>query len=70
MRAQAPQLPYAAQPRRWSTALRAAALEALARVDLTPLDAHQTFHLAESFAMAGDTATAMTLLEYAVDHGM
>jgi hypothetical protein len=38
-------------------------------VDLTPLDAHHTFHIAESFAMAGNTARALTLLEHAVDHG-
>ena len=48
---------------------RAEALEALAHLDFAPLDAHQTFHLAESFAMAGETAQALELLEWAVDHG-
>ena len=45
------------------------ALKALARLDAAPLDAHQTFHIAESFAMVGDTARALELLEWAVDHG-
>jgi len=48
---------------------RAEALAALAHLDFAPLDAHQTFHLAESFAMAGQTARALELLEWAVDHG-
>jgi len=47
-----------------------AALEALAAVDVTGLDAHHTFHFSESYAMAGDTARALTLLERAVDRGM
>jgi TolB-like protein/Flp pilus assembly protein TadD len=73
MRANAPQLPYTAQLSALvesSRGRRDAARETLARIDLAPLDAHQTFHLAESFAMAGDTSTALTLLEFAVDHGM
>jgi serine/threonine protein kinase/tetratricopeptide (TPR) repeat protein len=45
------------------------ALKALARLDVAPLDAHQTFHFAESFAMAGDTRRALELFEWAVDHG-
>ncbi|MBE0594609.1 MAG: hypothetical protein IH616_19655, partial [Gemmatimonadales bacterium] len=47
----------------------AAALEALRKVDVAPPDAHQLFHLSESFAMAGDTARALQLLERAVDGG-
>lgn len=47
-----------------------AALATLAGVDRNALDAHHTFHLAESVAMAGDTARALELLEWAVDHGM
>jgi tetratricopeptide (TPR) repeat protein len=73
MRAHAPQLPYAAQLSALVDSAhgrRDAALDSLARVDLTPLDAHQTFHLSESYAMAGDTGKALTLLDYAVDHGM
>ncbi|MDF2770513.1 MAG: protein kinase [Geminicoccaceae bacterium] len=48
---------------------REAALATLARSDVTLLDAHQTFHVAESYAMAGDTARALELFEWAVDHG-
>jgi serine/threonine protein kinase/tetratricopeptide (TPR) repeat protein len=48
---------------------RAEALEALAHLEFAPLDAHQTFHLSESFAMAGATGRALELLEWAVDHG-
>jgi hypothetical protein len=39
-------------------------------VDVGPLDAHQTFHISESNAMAGDTSKALELLEFAIDHGM
>ena len=48
---------------------RDGALDALARLDAAPLDAHQTFHIAESFAMVGDIDRALELLEWAVDHG-
>jgi hypothetical protein len=34
-----------------------------------PLDFHLTFHLSESFAMAGATERALTVLEGAVDKG-
>jgi hypothetical protein len=67
-----PQLPYSAQLSSLVDAVEGrheAALAALARVDLAPLDAHQTFHLCESFAMAGDTTRALALLEHVVDHG-
>jgi serine/threonine protein kinase len=73
MRTHAPQLPYTVQLSSLVDALegrREAALEALAHVHLTPLDAHHTFHIAESYAMAGDTSRALALLEHAVDHGM
>jgi hypothetical protein len=46
------------------------ALDTLARLDLPSLDAHHTFHIAEVYAMAGDTPRALALLEHAVDHGM
>lgn len=46
-----------------------AALERLCDVDITPLDAHNKFHLSESFAMAGDTRRALEVLEIAVDQG-
>jgi TolB-like protein/predicted Zn-dependent protease len=45
------------------------ALERLAGVDVRPLDPHNTFHISESFAMAGDTARALEVLESAVDEG-
>jgi serine/threonine protein kinase len=73
MRTHVPQLPYTAQLSSLVDAIegrREAAVLMLSQVDLTPLDAHQTFHMAESFAMAGDSRRALTLLEYAVDHGM
>ena len=66
------ELPYTVQLSSLVDALedrRTTARDALARVDLSPLDAHHTFHFAESFAMAGDTARALSLLEHAVDHG-
>jgi serine/threonine protein kinase/Flp pilus assembly protein TadD len=46
-----------------------AALERLAPIDVTPLDAHNKFHLAESFGLAGDTDRALDLIEQAVDGG-
>jgi serine/threonine-protein kinase len=48
---------------------RAEALAALGGLGSGVLDAHMTFHLSESYAMAGDTARALELLEWAVDHG-
>ncbi len=44
-------------------------MECLAAVDVAPLDAHNKFHLAESFAMAGATDRALDLLDRAVDEG-
>jgi eukaryotic-like serine/threonine-protein kinase len=46
-----------------------AALERLASLDVAPLDAHNKFHLAESFGLAGDTDRALDLLDLAVDAG-
>jgi TolB-like protein/thioredoxin-like negative regulator of GroEL len=73
MRANASGLPYTAQLVSLVEAARGnagVALETIRSVDLQPLDAHQTFHIAESYAMAGDTSKALELLEFAVDHGM
>ena len=73
LRANAPQLPYTAQLASVVEACQGnavAALETIRTVDVAPLDAHQTFHIAESYAMAGDTSKALELLERAVDHGM
>ena len=72
MVARVPLLPYTVQLSSLVDAMQGrtiAALNALARVDVAPLDAHHTFHLSESFAMAGDTARALALLERAVDRG-
>ena len=48
---------------------RAEARAALESLGSSVLDAHMTFHLSESYAMAGDAARALELLEWAVDHG-
>jgi serine/threonine protein kinase/tetratricopeptide (TPR) repeat protein len=45
------------------------ALERIASIDITPLDAHNKFHLAESFGLAGDADRALDVLELAVDQG-
>jgi tetratricopeptide (TPR) repeat protein len=45
------------------------ALERIASIDITPLDAHNKFHLAESFGLAGETDRALDVLELAVDQG-
>ncbi len=73
MRAHAPALPYTVQLSALVDGVEgraAAALEDLGRLDLAPLDAHHTFHFAEAYAMAGDAARALGLLERAVDGGM
>jgi len=41
----------------------------LAPVNTAPLDFHLTFHLAESYAMAGATERALVVVEEAVDKG-
>jgi len=73
MRTHAAQLPYTVQLTSLVDGMEGrsrAALDALAKLDLAPLDAHHTFHIAESYAMAGDATRALALLEHAVDHGM
>ena len=73
LQAHAPQIPYTAQLTsvvESASGDRQAALATIKRVDVTLLDAHQVFHICESYAMAGDTSTALKLLEFAVDHGM
>ncbi|MEP6574605.1 MAG: protein kinase [Gemmatimonadota bacterium] len=72
MTRQVPLLPYTIQLSALLDGIEgrnAKALEALARVDSAPLDAHHTFHLCESFAMAGDARSALALFERAVDRG-
>jgi serine/threonine-protein kinase len=72
MRANAPAMPYTVQLASLVDALEGRpgpALAALRQLDLTPLDAHHTFHICESFAMAGDSSRALELLEQAVERG-
>ena len=72
MRGRAPGMAYTVQLSTLVDGLQGragAALEALGRLDIAPLDAHHTFHISESFAMAGDTGRALELLERAVDRG-
>jgi serine/threonine protein kinase/tetratricopeptide (TPR) repeat protein len=72
MRAHVPTMPYTIQLASLVDALQGrpgAALEMLNQLDVDPLDSHHTFHISESFAMAGDPARALELLERAVDRG-
>jgi serine/threonine protein kinase/tetratricopeptide (TPR) repeat protein len=65
-----PSMPYTVQLRALVAAIEGRsqdALQLLARVDTAALDGHHRFHLAEAFAMAGDTARALDLVEQAVD---
>ena len=68
----APTLPYTIQLSSLLDGVQgrhAEALAALGSLGASVLDAHMKFHLSESYAMAGDTARALDLLEWAVDHG-
>ncbi len=70
LRDQAPVMPYTAQLVALTLGMEGRQAEALeALVGAQGLDAHHKFHLAESFAMAGDTERAFALLEEAVDTG-
>ena len=72
LRETAPDLPYTRQLQALVDALNGEqerAMECLAPVDVAPLDVHNKFHLAESFAMAGVTDRALELLDRAVDEG-
>jgi len=68
----APRLPYTHQLTSLVAALRGQrdrALEILSGVDIAPLDGHHRFHLAESYAMAGDVERGLELLELGIDRG-
>jgi tetratricopeptide (TPR) repeat protein len=70
MRQRAPTMPYTSQLIALVQAMSGqteAALETLRGV--VPLDAHQKFHLAECFAMAGDPENAYALIDEAVNGG-
>jgi eukaryotic-like serine/threonine-protein kinase len=67
-----PQVPYTWQLQSLLASLsgdQPAGLAALAPVHTAPLDFHLTFHLSESFAMAGAAERALVVLEEAVDKG-
>ncbi len=68
----AAELPYTAQLRALVEGVagrRDHALELLSQVDELALDGHHTFHVAESYAMAGDHDRALALLDRAVTLG-
>ncbi len=72
MQENAPALPYTAQLRGLLAAVagrNGEAIEILASVDEAALDGHHTFHLAESYVMAGAHAKGIALLDRAVAMG-
>ena len=72
MQARAPHMPYTVQLVALVAGLSgrsAEALAALATLGDLSFDGHITFHLSESFAVAGDLSTALRLLEQAVERG-
>ena len=70
LRERAPTMPYTGQLTALVYAMSGRQTEALAALGTAqPLDAHHRFHLAESWAMAGDTERAFALLEEAVHGG-
>jgi len=72
MRARVPQMPYTVQLVSLVEALEGRHTEALATLATLPaldFDGHITFHLSESYAMAGDVATGLQLLEHGIARG-
>jgi serine/threonine protein kinase/tetratricopeptide (TPR) repeat protein len=72
MRLRVPQMPYTVQLVALLDAIDgrpAEALAGLATIADKSFDAHITFHLSESFAVAGEQAVALRLLEQAVERG-
>jgi len=72
LRETGPDVPYTRQLQALVDALKGKkerALACLASVEVAPLDAHNKFHLAESYAMADAIDSALDLLERAVDEG-
>jgi eukaryotic-like serine/threonine-protein kinase len=68
----APQVPYTSQLRALIAALEGRAADALTlleTVDIGALDGHHTFHVAESYIMAGEGSRGLALLDTAVDRG-
>jgi hypothetical protein len=72
MQARLPEMPYTLQLVSLLDAMegrRAEALATLGTIAEMKFDAHITFHLSESYAMAGDPENALRVLEYAVTRG-
>ncbi|MDQ6827275.1 MAG: protein kinase [Gemmatimonadota bacterium] len=72
MQSRVPQMPYTVQLVALLDGLEGRQEQAravLATIAEKSFDGHITFHLSESFAVAGDTPTALRLLEHGVDHG-
>jgi TolB-like protein/Flp pilus assembly protein TadD len=72
MQARVPTMPYSVQLVSLVDALegrREQARAMLARVAGMTFDGHITFHLSESYAMAGDTAAGLLALEQAIERG-
>ncbi len=72
MQAHVPQMPYTVQLAALLEGIAGQTAEAratLASLADMSFDGHITFHLAESFAFAGDAPTALRLLDRAVEHG-
>ncbi len=70
LRDRAPDMPYTSQLTALVYAMSGRPADALAALgDVQGLDAHHKFHLAEAYAMAGDSGRALALLEEAVPGG-
>ena len=72
MQARVPQMPYTVQLVSLLQGLAGRTAEACATLEtiaLITFDGHITFHLSESYAVAGDPATALRLLDHAVERG-
>ena len=72
MQAHVPRMPYTVQLVSLLDGLAGRTVDAraaLATLGSMSFDGHITFHMSESFAVAGDLPTALRLLEQAVEHG-
>lgn len=72
MRARVPTMPYTVQLVALCEALdgrQAEALQTLATIGEMSFDGHITFHLSESYAMAGDIPSGLRLLDQGIDRG-
>jgi hypothetical protein len=72
MQSRVPQMPYTLQLASLLDGLEGRQADARARLATLPdmaFDGHITFHLSESFTLAGDTESALRLLGQAVERG-